>query len=303
MINYGSFGRPPRRRRTAWYAAAAVLVAAALAAVIAGRLVPAGAASPAPGRVTPPVTSPARTLTLGACLDPTASIVSSFAPAVRRDLAQAVRSLAPPPGTLPTNTISGGPVTPSQPGVTLTVRQVTTNSYTSNPGPYAATVTVPPVAALARSRPQPGAQNYLSQLRAWTAGYESVASARTAARRAAAAGGATIASMPLDRTGRSGISACVSALLTTVPSSGTHSYLLASDLQENTPPQLAGSFRRAPLVLIQTCDAGNAAHCQRLLDRFARAMQRLGVGRITVVRPEDAAAAVTQWIRTGEATP
>jgi len=55
------------------------------------------------------VTSPAGELTLGACIDPTASIVSSFAATIQTDLAQAVGSLAPPPGVLPTNTISGGP--------------------------------------------------------------------------------------------------------------------------------------------------------------------------------------------------
>jgi hypothetical protein len=300
MIDYRSFGPRPRQRHTALYAAIAVVVVAVLAVL----LLRPGAASPvAQAGAVSPVTSPAGTLTLGACIDPTASIVSSFAPSVRGDLAQAIQDLAPPPGRLPTNTISGGPVTAPQPGVTLTVRQVTTNSYTSNPGPYMAAVTVPPVAGLARSRPQPGIQDYLSRLRAWTAGYDSVAAARGAARHAAATGAATIAGMPLDRQGWSGISACVSALLTTVPASGTHSYLLASDLQEDVTPQLAGSFHGAPLVIIQTCDTGRAAHCQRLLDRFTVTMRRLGAGQITVVRPEQAAAAITQWIRTGEVTP
>jgi hypothetical protein len=306
MIDYRQFGQPagrPPRRRYKHAAAAAVGAVLAVAVASAILLLGRGAASPmAPGRAVASPVSPAGALTLGACIDPTASIVRSFAPSVRADLAEAVGALAPPPGRLPTNTITGGPVTVPQAGVNLTVRQITTNSYTSNPGPYMAAVTVPGVAGLA-SRPQPGIQDYVSRLRVWTAGYDSVAAARTAARNAAATGAGAIAGMPLDRKGWSGISACISGLLTTVPASGTHSYLLASDLQEDVTPQLAGSFNGAPLVIIQTCDTGKAAHCQALLDRFTATMRRLGAGRITIIRPEAAAAAIGQWVRTGEVTP
>jgi hypothetical protein len=242
-------------------------------------------------------------LALGACIDPTGSIVHSFAGSIRRDLAQAVAGLAPPPGRLPTNTVSGGQVTRPQPGVSLTVRQVTTNSYTSAPGPYTATVMVPPVPGLAHSRPSPSARGYLQELRTWSAGYDAVASARQAARAAAAPAAAAIAGMPLDRAGWSGITDCVSALLTTVPANGLHSYLLASDLQQNVTPQMTGSFHGAPLVIIQTCDTGNAVYCRELLRRFTRWMKRLHVGRITAVRPELAATAIGQWIRTGAVTP
>jgi hypothetical protein len=320
MINYDTFGRPPRRG--SGHAVLTALVAAlalggGLAVLVMGHVVTIGraarspiaasvSASRSPVAVTaalPQVTRPAGTLTLGACIDPTSSIVSSFASAIRGDLAQAVGSLAPLSGKLPTNTISGGPVTQPQAGVKLTVRQVTTNSYSSNPGPYTRSVAVPPVPGLAHPRPEPGAQDYLSQLRTWTAGYEGVAAARAEARRDAAAGESTIASMPLDRRGWSGVSACISGLLTTMPPGGTHSYLLASDLQENVTPQLAGSFHGASLVIIQTCDTGNAAYCQHLLERFTRTMRRLDVGPITIVRPEVAAAAIAQWIRTGEVAP
>lgn len=313
MINYDLFGRPPRRGHghAALALAGSVLVVGVLAVLVLGHVVTIGAAarSPAAAAATsnaaplqamPSVTNPAKLLTLGACIDPTASIVSSFARSIRGDLAQAVGSLAPPEGKLPTNTISGGPVTPPQAGVNLTVRQVTTDSLSSTLSAYTRSVVVPPVPGLTRSRPEPSARAHVSQLRTWTVGYQSVAAARAAARHAAAAGAATIAGMPLDRRGRSGISACMSGLLTTVPSGGAHSYLLASDLQENVTPQLAGSFHGRPLVIIQTCDTGNAAYCQRLLNRFSRMMRRLDVGPITVVRPEVAAAAIAQWIRTGE---
>ena len=53
-------------------------------------------------------------------------------------------------------------------------------------------------------------------------------------------------------------------------------------------------------MIIQTCDTGDAAYCQRLLDRFSATMRRLNVGPITAVRPEVAAPAIAKWIRTGE---
>ncbi len=319
MIDYDSFGRPPRRGhpRAVVATIVAVLLAGGLAALVVGYVVTVGRAGGPPVTANPAaagppptsaaaasaVTSPALDLTLGACVDPTASIVSSFAPAIGSDLAQAVAGLAPPAGQVPTNTLSGqGPVTAPQPGVDLTVRQVGTNSFSSNLGRYTRNVVVPAVPGLAQQRPEPGSQDYRTQLRNWTAGYQSVASARQAARDAAAAGAASIAGMPLDTLAWSGISACITALLTTVPPGGIHSYLLASDLEENRPQQLAGSFHGAPLVIIQTCDTGHVAYCQQLLETFTQVMHRLDVGPITVVRPENAAAAITQWIRTGEVT-
>jgi len=84
-------------------------------------------------------------------------------------------------------------VTSPQPGVNLTMRQVNTTSLSSDLDLYTRNLVVPPVPGLARSRPGPGGQDYLSQLRDWSAGYAAVAAARGAARRAATAGAATIA--------------------------------------------------------------------------------------------------------------
>lgn len=320
MINYGSLNRPPRRGggRVAKAVLAAVLAVAGLGLLVTSHLVTFGAggtpaaAAHAPTRAAQarlagtrpaPATRPARLLRLGACIDPTRSIIPAFARTIRADLASAVAGLAPPAAPLPTSTASGrGPVTAPQPGVNLTVRQVTTDSYATILSMYTRTVTVPGVPGLASSQPPASAPDYPARLRLWTAGYDKVAAARAAARHAALAGAADITSMPLDRRGLSGISACVSGLLATAPPGGFHSYLLASDLQENVAPQLKGSFGGSPLVVIQTCDSGNAAVCSRLLRRFTRQMSRLHVGTITAVRPELAAAAINQWIRTGEVT-
>lgn len=150
MIDYDSFGGPKRGRgRSGRAALAIVAVVSVLAVLVVGHVIAirrpggpsvttnttAGGSPPTSAATASTVTSSAEELTLGACIDPTASIVSSLAPAIRNDLAQAVGGLAPPAGRLPTNTLSGqGPVTAPQPGVNLTVRQVDTNSFSSVPG-------------------------------------------------------------------------------------------------------------------------------------------------------------------------
>jgi hypothetical protein len=160
-------------------------------------------------------------------------------------------------------------------------------------------VVVPGIPGLNMSRPDPTAANYDSALQTWSNGYGTVTAARKATSAAAASSARSVAAMPLAG-GWSGISACVSGLLVTVPQAGQHSYLLASDLQENVTPQLAGSFHGDPLVIVQTCDNGDASYCSGLLQRFEAKMHRLDVGTITVVRPEDAAQAIGQWVRTGK---
>jgi hypothetical protein len=292
--------RPPRRHGT-WIAVALLVVVL----LIAWRtFLSSSSAGSSPGTATSggAVSSairPAGFLALGACIDPTLSIVRSFAPAIRGDLARAVGSLAPPAGPLPT---SAAPAPRS--GVSLTIREVETHSFSSNPGRYARTVLVPGVPGLLHARPGASAQHYDRQLRAWSRGYRIVMSARHAAAQAAARAARVIATLPLNQSPKnnSGITACISALLTTVPPNGLHSYLLTSDLEQNVPSQLGGSFDNAPLLIIQTCDSGNESFCHGLLERFLAAMHLLHVGQVTVIRPENAGQAIGQWIRTGEVT-
>jgi hypothetical protein len=147
-----------------------------------------------------------------------------------------------------------------------------------------------------------GTADYQARLETWSRGYGDVSAARKSATGAASAAARSIANLPLSHTW-SGISACVSALLLTVPPGGQHSYLLASDLEENVTPQLEGSFNRAPLVIVQTCDRGDLVYCHGLYEHFAAEMRGLDVGHITVIRPENAAHAIAEWIRTGGAAP
>lgn len=246
--------------------------------------------------------SPGGQWTLGACIDPTLSLIPSFASTIRTDLALAIASLAPSWQPVDTSAQPGQPVVPPQAGVTMTVREVDTTSFASSMPAFTRDVTVPPVRGLMVSRPQPGSSDYVNRLRAWTQDYQTVTADRNAAATAAAAAASTIASLPLDRNGWSAISACVSGLLVTVPPGGNHSFLLASDLEENIAPQLHGSFHGAPLYIVQACDGGNGYFCAGLLNRFTKEMRQLDVGQIITVRPENAAQAIDSWVRTGEAT-
>lgn len=311
MFDYSKWGPPPRRRNRG--AMSTAIIVAALCLLLAVLIVvrpwqarttaapqpTASAVSAQPGH---PVTS-ADELSEGACIDPTTSTVSSFSSDIRSYLASAVASLAPA-GALPTHTTGTGPLSQPQPGVSLWIRQVDTKSDSTVRTRFAETVNVPGVLGLAQHQPAPGATDYATQMGAWSQRYDQVNASRVAARKAAANASQAIANLPLDSNPQvySAISACVSGLLGTVPAIGRQSFLIASDLQENEAPQLAGSFRGAPLVIIQACDSGNVSACGVLLSNFEREMRRLDVGPITVIRPEDASQAIYQWVHGEDVT-
>jgi hypothetical protein len=289
--------RPPHRAATA--AVATVAAVAVVAALVAGHKLTSHTTGRPQASASRAVESHAQPLRLGACIDPTLSIVQSFALAIRQDLATALGDLAPrtgPPAT--------GSRTLPLPAMSLLVRQVDTTSFSSNPGPYTASVAVPGVPGLTSGQPNPSNADYASALNTWSDAARQVVDGRRAATAAAASADRAVAAMPLDQnpTSDSAITACVSALLVNAAPGGRHSYLLGSDLEENEAPQLDGSFGGAPLIIVQTCDSGDINTCHGLLQHFETLMHRLDVGPITVIRPEEAATDIAQWIRTGEVT-
>lgn len=314
MINYEEWGTPPRRPRRRGGTTAlgiGVLCVIIVAGLLAGRSLASRSASQSQAQPTAagdqgqPGTdmSQGGEWTLGACIDPTLSLIPSFAITIRTDLAQAVASLAPTAAPVDTTAQPGKPVSAPQAGIDLTVREVDTASFSSTMTTYTRDVQVPPIRGLMVPRPEPGSNDYVGRLRTWTQDYQAVTADRKAAAAAAAAGSSTIASLALDRTGWSAISACVSGLLVTVPPGGGHSFLLASDLEENIAPQLHGSFHGASLYIVQACDKGDGHYCAGLLNSFTKEMRQLDVGQIIAIRPEDAAQAIGSWVRTGQATP
>ena len=305
MIDYGT---PPGQRRPGRkrargriplrpVTAGLVLVVCAGAVLVAGHVL-AGRKAPVPQPAAHgSYSTAAEPLQLGACIDPTLSIERSFAPAIRDDLASGIGQLTPPAG--PPDT---GKATAPRAAVSLLVREVDTTSFSSHPGPYTTRVNVPGVPGLSQPRPVPADVHYAADLAAWSQDAQTVTSDRK--RAAAVVGGAAreLAALPLDQSpaSNSAITACVSALLVNVPAGGRHSYLLASDLEENVAPELDGSFHGAPLYIVQTCDSGSVSTCHALLQHFEALMRHLDVGPVTVIRPEEAGTDIRQWIQTGE---
>src|ERR1700722_158823 len=103
MINYEGWGRPPGRprRRHGRAVAGALCVVVVVVALLAGRS-PLAGHTPVRSSATGPSAEPATDMsaagdwTLGACIDPTLSLIPSFATTIRTDLALAIASLAPP---------------------------------------------------------------------------------------------------------------------------------------------------------------------------------------------------------------
>jgi hypothetical protein len=309
VFDYGNFSGPARRRSPRRPSPAVAIIVLVLLVAGGYLLVRHPAAVASPARITrvrqpTPLTSPGGHVTAGICIDPTTSTVTSFPYAIRADVARAVRSVAET-AVLPTTARGGGAISAPAPGLDIAIRQVDTTSFSSAATRYAAAVSVPSVPGLNRSRPTPLSPNYASNLSSWSSAYQQVSAARKAAAAAAVRAARTIAAMPLDRTNLSlsGISACMSGLLLTAPGAGRHVYVLASDLEENVPSQLAGSFHGAPLLIVQACDSGDAAYCQGLLAHFSSEMRHLHVGPITMVRPEVAQQAIRDWMLTGGNSP
>lgn len=315
MLDFGNYGPPTQRRRRGGGMPMAISVVALclLAGVLIvtrpwqSRSASATVQNPASaGQARQSAVTSVSPLSEGACIDSTASTVTSFAASVRGDLASAVASLGPtgPVPTKPIDSSGSGPLSVPQPGVSLRVRQVDTASLSSTPTLYNSVVSVPGVFGLTAREPAPGSNNYTTAMSTWNEQYNQVSSSRAAARSAAAKASKTLAGLPLDdnQQAMSAISACVSGLLTTVPHAGSQRFLLASDLQENETAQLTGSFHGAPLLIIQACDSGDVSYCGGLLSRFKGEMRRLDVGPITVVRPENAQQAIYQWVHGLEVT-
>jgi hypothetical protein len=138
----------------------------------------------APDRSAPagdnPFLTTAGTLNEGACIDPTYSSARAFATGIRADLAAAVATLGKSAPLSATTIPPGQPreVEP-QAGIDLTVRQVVTNSLSSDL--TNTVVTVPGVEGVAGRRPSASDADYLSQERAWFEAHQKVVGEQAAA--------------------------------------------------------------------------------------------------------------------------
>lgn len=223
-----------------------------------------------------------------ACFDATGStsdIDPQFGPLMRADLASAVRGWAQPAPADPTGV---RPVAPDgamgQPGLNLQLRWVSTNPYGDM---NVRIVKVRPVPSLI-AEPSTSSSNFANDDSTWQSGARQVADiAKDAVADSAKAAG-QISSYPWPN-GRSGISACISALIEDLPP-GHDVLVVASDGEETEPPQVAGNLHNARVLWVMPCPTGNAAHCTALQATWRAFLGKVGAGSVSFIRPESASA-------------
>lgn len=241
---------------------------------------------------------PSATEVLGGCVDATDSTGSAFGAAVRDAVADVVKEHLPPKP--PHSEVVSG-VAPV-PGLMVELRLVTTRPLGQD-DPHVA-VTVPGVPGL---KPQPDVSDptslepvsgYTSLHDLWTHESKTWSSAYDAAARKQQQALKEVQRFSLDG-GMSGITGCMSALAQDLVTRGKPRFLLASDLQENVTPQLSGSLRGQPVVVVQPCPSGVAATCDSAFARVEGQLKRLHAGPVTRHTVADLPAAVAAWATSG----
>lgn len=231
-------------------------------------------------------------VTAKACIDATASSDPEFADGVRQALVSAVATWVPP---LP----SGAPSTAEAavPALTLWVRQVLTNSYsTQSPSLDLEISAVQPLPA----PPQLSDPNLATDQLTWASREHAWRSATTQALEQEANAVAALRSYPLDHNARnwSAISGCTAALAGEGTQNASTRMLLASDLQENRPPVTA-NYAGAAILIDQNCP-WTAQSCTSTAASWTARFYRQGIGSVAVVRADGAKQAIHNWLLGGQ---
>ena len=224
-------------------------------------------------------TTPAHTANTGACIDPSGSTVSTFSITARMFLAQTVDAWVSDQKV----TTGGSSATV---GLNLQLRQVLTNSFSSSAP--SVTVAIPPVPGL-KPRLDVNDPNFTTDDPSWVAARKQneilIADARQAARK----GSRDIQTYRLLEQ-NSEITGCLSALAATVEGA-KRAFILASDLEQTEPAQVAGDLQGTDILVVQPC-GGNASECTALATSWRSALKGRGAGLVTFIRPEDSSVAV-----------
>jgi hypothetical protein len=237
------------------------------------------------------VPDPPVTVNIGVVIDPSSSTAASFSEGVIAGLAAQLRAYLP-----------AKPAAPQTDGVaTANAVNVRIKQVGNNPYAYGAAdlyVEIPGVQGLPE---RPGVncmasgtyQQWTELEKAWSASYDAaLADLETAVQQ--------IQGMPL-YDDYSGIRAALSALVASLPPGDHAAYLVASDFEENRPPQTAGTLNGHALILIAACPSGDAARCSGDVQAFGMwAADSLGAGSTSVYRPEQANTAINQLFEEAE---
>ena len=214
------------------------------------------------------------------CIDGSGSTSASFAKSIKRSIIKSVQGYVPPKPTV----TKGG--VDSIVGLDVTVRLVSTR-----PLEYGAPFYRVKVAGVDGLPPRPdmaeggalstgGSYETFKKLEAeWSGQYDA---ALSDLRKAVG----TLSKIDLSRPSASGVHDCLGALASTAPATRDLTFVVASDLQDNTDGASKVSFAGHPLVVVQACPSGAAGECSHVLRQFRTWADDRKAGDLTVVRPE-----------------
>jgi hypothetical protein len=281
-------------RRKIWAAALVVPTTAACFSVSACSLQPT-TSGPSPATDGPTAFATKHlsvvSVTAKACIDATASSDRQFAGGVRRDLEIALSGWVPPlPTGVPTTAEAGVP------GLTLWVRQVLTDSYSTQSPSLDLQISAVPALPAPPSLTDPNLAtdqlSWASREQVWRSGIEQ-------ALRQEAAAVAALKSYLLDHNvgNWSAISGCAAALAGEGSQNPSTRMLLASDLQENRPP-VPANYAGAAMLIDENCPS-TAQSCTRRGASWTARFRRQGMGRVAIVRADAATQEIDNWLLGG----
>lgn len=223
------------------------------------------------------------------CNDPSGSTARSFSEQVLGATITALEAVV-----LPVDPSAASAGMPAQPGFELVVRLVSERPLAY--GQHYVHVKAPPIPSLP-TRPdlsQPGVLD--GPIQQWRSHAQNWDTANKEAKAAIDTGRAALQETRLVG-GRSSVRDCLAALTRISPQADSKvTYVVASDLQDNGSTSGKTSLGGADVVLIQACPSGNAAKCDRTLDKFTKWLTRSDAGPVTVTSAEAGPDTITRLI-------
>lgn len=194
---------------------------------------------------------------------------------------------------------------PIQTPLSLTVRLVQDNSYTTGEGPGLVRGQVPAFPGLSGKPPRSDDADYATKSAAYLTRVEAARSALTAQGAELDRVRDGLQVLGKQRSHGSDVLGCVAAV---AESSGAvdQDILVVSDLADTRLTEPNGAARRFPgkylrsarVTIIQACPSGSPQKCSTLLAQFRQGLQRMGLpaSAVTVSRSETAADTVDGWL-------
>lgn len=239
-----------------------------------------GASTESPGASTPQALPSPEGRSIAVCIDPTGSTDKSFAVSVKDALVRAVKGYLP---------AKPGDVRNGHPGirpVDVQVRLVSTRPLAY--GEQYLRVAIPGVPELV-ARPDMTASGALDPggpYDAWKSLRTAWSTAYDASLEASKFGADQLAAIDLSNPGSSGVRDCAAALTVVPAEQQKATFVVASDLQDNSFSGADPDFGGSRLLLIQPCPSGKARTCEAARNGFADWAAKHGAGSVDTTRPE-----------------